>query len=67
MAKCLNCGKALSCGCQKRTASNGKQVCSGCLKNYESSLKEPTTTTTKESTLNEFGKNRYNRLQKFIK
>lgn len=37
---CPNCNTKLSCGCQKRTASDGKQVCSGCLPSYESKLKE---------------------------
>jgi len=36
---CLNCGSKLTCGCQKKTASDGKQVCSSCLQNYETSLK----------------------------
>jgi transcription elongation factor Elf1 len=38
MAKCGNCGKALSCGCQKRKASNGAAVCSNCIKSYELTL-----------------------------
>tara|TARA_R100001509_G_scaffold158669_1_gene124152 strand:+ start:987 stop:1124 length:138 start_codon:yes stop_codon:yes gene_type:complete len=37
--KCMNCGKRLSCGCQKRTASDGKQVCSTCASSYEAKLK----------------------------
>lgn len=39
MSACLNCNKKLSCGCQKRTASDGKSVCSNCLSNYERNLK----------------------------
>jgi hypothetical protein len=35
MARCGNCGKALSCGCQKRKASDGASVCSNCVSNYE--------------------------------
>lgn len=35
MAKCGNCGKSLSCGCQKRKASDGASVCSSCVANYE--------------------------------
>lgn len=35
MAKCGNCGKSLSCGCQKRKASNGASVCSNCIASYE--------------------------------
>jgi len=37
--KCLNCGATMSCGCQKRTASDGKSVCSSCAAAYEQSLK----------------------------
>jgi hypothetical protein len=40
MSSCLNCKKTLSCGCQKRTASDGKSVCSNCLSGYEYSLKK---------------------------
>jgi len=39
MAKCLNCGKSLSCGCQKKKASDGKLVCTTCIANYELKLK----------------------------
>lgn len=39
MSACLNCGTKLSCGCQKRTASDGKSVCGTCLAGYEASLK----------------------------
>jgi len=31
MAKCNNCGAALSCGCQKRTSPGGKQGCAKCI------------------------------------
>jgi hypothetical protein len=69
MATCSNCGKGLSCGCQKRTASDGKSVCSNCLSKYEATLKpkpqpKPTSTTPE---LNVWGKDRYKHLQKFIK
>jgi len=37
-ASCQNCGTSLSCGCQKRTASDGKQVCSTCIASYEAKL-----------------------------
>jgi hypothetical protein len=29
--KCANCGTALSCGCQKRTTKDGKQMCTNCI------------------------------------
>ena len=35
---CQNCGTKLSCGCQKRTATDGKDVCSSCLNTYENNL-----------------------------
>jgi len=36
MATCPNCNKTLTCGCQKRKASDGKAVCANCIKAYES-------------------------------
>jgi hypothetical protein len=39
MAVCLNCKKTLSCGCQKRKASNGASVCSNCISSYEKTVK----------------------------
>lgn len=42
MAKCLNCGKSLSCGCQKKKASDGKSVCTNCIAQYELKLKRIT-------------------------
>jgi hypothetical protein len=38
MAQCLNCKTKLSCGCQKRVAKDGKQVCSNCVTKYNSTL-----------------------------
>ena len=35
---CPNCNTALSCGCQRRTASDGKEVCSSCVQAYEHNL-----------------------------
>jgi hypothetical protein len=39
MSACPNCKANLSCGCQRRTASNGQQVCTSCIANYEAKLK----------------------------
>ena len=39
MSACTNCGNKLSCGCQKRIASDKKSVCANCLSSYEISLK----------------------------
>lgn len=36
---CTNCNSKLTCGCQKRVASNGKQVCTTCLAAYEAKIK----------------------------
>lgn len=41
MSTCPNCKSKLTCGCQKRTASNGTSVCSTCISSYEASLKKP--------------------------
>jgi transcription elongation factor Elf1 len=68
MATCPNCKKTLSCGCQRRTASNGSTVCSSCLASYEKTL-NPTaqSTATEKPVLNTWGKNRYKNLNKFIR
>jgi len=42
MATCSNCKANLSCGCQKRVASDKTSVCSNCLSKYEASLKSNT-------------------------
>jgi transcription elongation factor Elf1 len=70
MSACPNCGTKLSCGCQKKKASNGTFVCRGCITKYERSLQEqkPHTQPTKvEPKLNVWGKDRYKNLHKFIK
>lgn len=36
---CLNCGSPITCGCQKRTASDGNHCCSNCITTYENKLK----------------------------
>jgi hypothetical protein len=41
MSACSNCKTRLSCGCQRRTASNGQSVCSNCIASYEAKLKGP--------------------------
>lgn len=37
-AICPTCNSRLSCGCQKRTASNGASVCTLCITRYEADL-----------------------------
>ena len=36
---CPNCSAVITCGCQKRVASDGKQVCSSCAAAYEQKLR----------------------------
>ena len=67
MAVCSNCRRSLSCGCQKRKASDGASVCSNCISSYEkgiTTLVQPTreaVTTPKHisSTPQIWGKDRY--------
>jgi hypothetical protein len=59
MATCSNCKKNLSCGCQKRKASDGNSVCSNCLTSYETSLKQKQTMATVSQTNQVWGKDRY--------
>jgi hypothetical protein len=44
-AKCSNCQSNLTCGCQKRVASNGVSCCTMCLTAYENSIKAVPQTT----------------------
>ena len=38
MAQCQNCQSTLTCGCQQRTASDGRSVCANCIVAYENKL-----------------------------
>lgn len=38
MRSCNNCGATITCGCQDRIASDGKQVCTQCSVQYEQQL-----------------------------
>jgi len=38
MATCPNCKSKLSCGCQKKTAADGTQVCANCISKYNQTL-----------------------------
>lgn len=40
MVNCPNCTSKITCGCQKRLASDGKYVCSKCISDYEEQLKK---------------------------
>jgi len=40
MQQCSNCKTGLSCGCQRRIASDGKPVCTHCIARYELALQQ---------------------------
>ena len=57
---CPNCNARLSCGCQRRQASNGASACSSCVGALEEKIKSqklatPTTTIVQP----QWGANRY--------
>jgi hypothetical protein len=35
---CENCGTVITCGCQRVTATDGKEVCDDCVEKYQQSL-----------------------------
>ena len=43
MNTCPNCGTAVTCGCQVRTATDGTKVCTNCMANYEQQLAQQQT------------------------
>jgi hypothetical protein len=45
MSTCPNCGKKLSCGCQKTKAADGKICCNGCVGSYNKALRDKTPNT----------------------
>jgi hypothetical protein len=38
MAQCSNCKSKLGCGCQRKTATDGRSVCVNCAAKYEYDL-----------------------------
>jgi hypothetical protein len=38
MATCTNCGSQLSCGCQRRQATNGQSACANCINSLEKKI-----------------------------
>lgn len=58
---CNNCNARLSCGCQKKTASDGKSCCANCLAQYENSLKnnKPVSPSSPTTNKNIWGSDRY--------
>jgi hypothetical protein len=67
MSSCSNCNNQLSCGCQRRTATNGTQVCSSCLAAYESKLQNQVEIQNEESVIDGVDSERYKNLHKFLK
>ena len=68
MSQCSNCNQTLTCGCQRRNASNGVQVCNNCLSSYESQIQvanQPSITIEAETTITPH--RRGQALRKFIK
>ena len=61
MAACSNCKRNLSCGCQKKKASDGASVCNSCYASYEAGLKQRRTMATVSQTNQVWGKDRYNK------
>jgi hypothetical protein len=59
---CQNCGAALSCGCQKRTATNGAAACSNCVSALNATIAaaaKDISVQTLRSPSNQWGANRY--------
>ncbi len=52
MQKCLNCGSTLTCGCQRRSASDGTITCSKCIADYEKTLSEKIKTSNSSQDIN---------------
>lgn len=59
---CSNCNARLSCGCKRRTASDGKQCCSSCVGAYEKTLtnNNPKSEVTPKNTKSIWNKVRFN-------
>lgn len=51
MSKCPNCGAKLSCGCQRRTSSDGTQACTNCVNSVKktNSISAPIINTNRKS------------------
>lgn len=59
---CQNCGATLSCGCQRRTATNGTSACSNCVSALNAKIaaeKTDISVQTLRSPSNQWGANRY--------
>lgn len=67
MSQCSNCKQNLSCGCQRRNASDGTQVCTNCITNYESKKIVSNNSVIIDNTSDENIHPRAQRLRKFIR
>jgi len=38
MLQCSNCGAQLTCGCQKKIATDGRSVCANCVNAYNAKI-----------------------------
>lgn len=58
---CPNCGARMSCGCQRRQASNGASACSSCVGALEEKIKvQKLAATPPQTTIQmQWGANRY--------
>ena len=56
---CTNCNARLSCGCQKRRASDGTSCCSTCLPFHEKKLKAEKEINNAKTPNNTWGSDRY--------
>lgn len=56
---CSNCNARMSCGCQKRRASDGTSCCSTCLAFYEKKLKAEKEIKSIQASNNTSGPDRY--------
>jgi len=60
-SSCPNCGARLSCGCQRRQASNGAAACTSCVAALEQKIKvlQQATAETTSTVPTQWGANRY--------
>jgi hypothetical protein len=59
---CANCGARMSCGCQRRQATNGASACSTCVASLNARLAAETSATNPTSIKPVWGANRYKKL-----
>lgn len=67
MAQCSNCKKNLSCGCQKKKASDGTSVCASCITSYEAQTNKNKSVKSAVKGHIPVNSKKYQTLNKFIK